>query len=42
MVKDMAALSCVFVLKLLVVSCWDGEKSIERIDRVYLLYGREM
>jgi hypothetical protein len=42
MVKDMAALSCVFVLKLLVVSCWDGEKSIERIDRVYLLYGIEM
>jgi len=35
-------LSCVFVLKLLVVSCWDGEKSIERIDRVYLLYGIEM
>lgn len=42
MVKDMAALSCVVVLKLLVVSWWDKEKSIERIDRVYLQYGIEM
>ena len=42
MVKDIAALNCVGVLKLLVVSCWDGEKSIDQIDRVYLQDGTEM
>ena len=42
MVKDIAALRCVLVLKLLVVSYWDEEKSIGQIDRVYLQDGAEM
>ena len=42
MVKDMAALSRVVVLKLLVVSCWIEEKSIKQMDRVYLQDGTEM
>lgn len=41
-VKDIAALSCVVLVKLLVGSCWDEGKRIEPIDRVYLLYGMEM
>jgi hypothetical protein len=35
MVKDMAVLSCVVVVKLLAISCWIEEKSIKRTDRVY-------
>ena len=42
MVKDIAALNCVGVLKLLVVSCWVEERSIDQIDRVYLQDGTEM
>ena len=41
-VKDMTALSCVGVLKLLVVSWWDEGRIIEQIDRVYLQYGIEV
>lgn len=41
MVKDIAVLNCVGVLKRLAVSFWVEEKSIERTDRVYLQDGTE-